>query len=867
LGKQQSGSGILSNLSRRDFIAGSAALVATVALDRKAFSQAVNSSGSAISDETFKRAQDRAAALVKQMTLEEVVGQVVNNAPALSRLGLSRYNYWTEALHGVAVDAPITSFPQPIALGCSWNPELVHRVYSAVSDEARAYHNKTGRGLTFFSPATVNMGLRDPRWGRVNENFSEDPYAVQVFGVQAIRGMQGDDSRYLKTIACAKHYICNDTDSDRVFADAAPDRRSFWEYYTRGFEAAVKDGQVFSVMSAYNSIWGIPCSANHMLLTELLRDRWNFKGYVVSDCDAIGNIYTTHHYVETGEEAAALAIKAGSDLNCGQTLSKFLMTSVQKQLVTEDAIRTALTRVLTGRFLLGEFDPPASVPWSGLSTSILEDRAHCDLAREAAQQSLVLLKNDGQILPLSKDKIRSIAVIGPMASSCHLGGYSGHSTNLVSPYAGIAAAMGVTLFSDDVPGGEFLGTSNPRSPVVGYSEDGRQMLTKVGNNGWAQYGPLDFTGKTSIEFELAAQSEGDIALHLDSLSNAPAVTAHFASTGGTDTWKATTAELSGITGRHIVFLRFLTSNRNDAVNMRSFRLLPASRQESTASKVILAPGCQIIGPRIESLLESAVRAASQADVALVFVGDNRLLSDEGRDRCDIALPDVQEELIKAVLAANPRTAIIINSACPVALSEECSKAPAILCSFFAGEQQGNAIADALFGDYNPGGKLCSTWYRDVGQLPNFHDYDLKHGRTYMYLRGEPLYPFGHGLSYSSFAYKNLHLDADHLAPGRVIHLIVEVTNAGHVAGDEVAQLYITAAGKVQRPALQLADFRRVSLRPGETQSVMFSLPHDHLALRYWNEEKKQFEYDAGDVELLIGASSADIRLRGRAMLT
>lgn len=866
MSEDYSGRGISSKLSRRDFIAGSAAVAATAVLDRKAFSQVV-SSGSGISEQTLTRARDRAAALVKQMTLEEAVSQTVNNVPALPRLGLSQYNYWTEGLHGVVVDGPITSFPQPIAMGCSWNPELVHKVYSVISDEARAYHNKTGRGLAFFSPATVNMGLRDPRWGRVNENFSEDPWAVQVFGVQAIRGMQGDDAKYLKTVACAKHYACNDTDTDRVYADAAPDRRSFWEYYTRGFEAAVRDGHVFSVMSAYNSLWGIPCSASPFLLTEVLRERWNFKGYVVSDCDAIGDIYTTHHYVETGEEAAAVAVKAGSDLNCGRTLSKFLMTAVQKQLVSEEAIRTALTRVLTGRVLLGEFDPPASVPWSNLPASILEDGAHRELAREAARQSLVLLKNDGQLLPLSKDKIRSVAVIGPMAGSCHLGGYSGRSTYLVSPYAGIAAAFGETLFANGVPAGEYLSTSNIRGPVAGYSEDGQQMLTNVKNNTWAQYGPLDFTGKTSIDFELAAQSDGDIAVHLDSLGNAPVVTAHVAATGGAESWKTINAELSGITGRHIVFLRFLSSDgRANFLNIRSFRLLPSAQEEPQTTKVIYAPGCSITGSKIDSLFEAAVKSASHADVALVFIGDNGLLSNEGRDRFDIALPEVQDELIKAVLAANPRTALVINSNCPVALSEESAKAPAILCSLFAGEQQGNAIADAVFGDYNPGGKLCSTWYRSVNQLPNFHDYDIKHGRTYMYFHGEPLYPFGYGLSYSSFAYKDLGLGAGRLAPGKTIHVTANVTNSGHVAGDEVVQLYIKAPGKVQRPNLQLADFRRVSLRPGETQTVTLSLPHDHVALRYWNEETKQFEYKAGNVELLIGSSSADIRLRGQVAL-
>ena len=842
-------------------------MVAAATLDREVFSQTVKENGSGISEEAFMRAQKRAAALVKQMTLEEVVSQTVNNAPAVPRLGLSQYNYWTEALHGVAVDGPITSFPQPIALGCSWNPELVHRVYSAISDEARAYHNKTGRGLAFFSPATVNMGLRDPRWGRVNENFSEDPWMVQVFGVQAVRGMQGDDSKYLKTIACAKHYACNDTDTDRNYADAAPDRRSFWEYYSRGFEAAVKDGHVFSVMSAYNSLWGIPCSASHFLLTEVLRDRWNFKGYVVSDCDAIGNIYNTHHYVNTAEEAAAVAIRAGSDLNCGRTFSTFLMTAVQKQLVSEDAIRSALTRVLTGRFLLGEFDPPASVPWSGISASILEDDARRELARESARQSLVLLKNDGRLLPLSKDKVRSVAVIGPLAGTCHLGGYSGRSMYPVSPYAGIAAALGVTLFADGmVPAGEYLNTSDPHGPVVGYLEDGQQALTNIRNNSWAEYGLLDFTGRTSIEFDVAARFDGEIAVHLDSLTNPPVAAAHVAATEGMNTWKTVKAELNGVAGRHIVFLRFAGSRNGSFLTMRSFRLSPVSQQGMAEQKVIYAPGCSIIGPKIDSLFEAAVKAASQADVALVFVGDNWLLSEESRDRCDIALPEVQDDLVKAVLAANPRTAVIINTICPVALSEASRKAPAILASFFAGEQQGNAIADAVFGDYNPGGKLCSTWYRDVSQLPNFHDYDIKHGRTYMYFRGEPLYPFGHGLSYSSFAYRNLRLDAGRLAPGGTIHLTVDLENTGSVAGDEVVQLYVAVSGKVQRPALQLADFRRVSLEPGETRAVTLSLPHDHIALRYWNEDKNQFDYEAGDVKLLVGSSSADIRLRGQLTL-
>ncbi len=286
--------------SRREFISASMASVLAATFNLPAMADTTVSGRKGIWDAEFERAAQRAASLIKRMSLEEVTQQVVHNAPALPKIGLARYNYWSESLHGVNVDGPITSFPQPIAMGCSWNPELVHQVYTAVSDEARAFHNKTGYGLTFFSPATVNMGLRDPRWGRCNENFSEDPLMVQRFGVQTTLAMQGDDPKYLKTVSCAKHYICNDTDTDRDYADAAPDRRSFWEYYTRGFEACVTEGRVFSVMASYNSLWGVPCVADPKLLTEILRKRWGLKGYVVSDCDAVADIYQTHHYVQTG---------------------------------------------------------------------------------------------------------------------------------------------------------------------------------------------------------------------------------------------------------------------------------------------------------------------------------------------------------------------------------------------------------------------------------------------------------------------------------------------------------------------------------------------------------------------------------------
>lgn len=855
-----------TQISRRSFLAASMASVAFTAVGRYAFADSNVGVAHGLSDASFDQAAQRAGKLVSRMTLEEVTQQLVHRSQAIPRLELARYNYWSEALHGVNVDGPITSFPQPIALGCSWNADLVHQVYTAVSDEARAYHNKTGYGLTFFSPATVNMGLRDPRWGRCEENFSEDPLLVQTLGVQTIRAMQGDHPKYLKTVACAKHYICNDTDTDRDYADAAPDLRSFWEYYTRGFESCVIEGQTFSVMASYNSLWGIPCVASPFLLSDILRKRWGFKGYVVSDCDAVADIYQTHHYVQTGPEAAALAIKAGSDLNCGNTYSQHLMQACQDKLVSEEEVRAALARVLTGRFLLGEFDAPADVPWSGLSPEIIEGQGHRDLAREAARQTLVLLKNEKQSLPLNKRALKKVAIIGPMAGSCHLGGYSGRSTYLVSPYMGVSAALGSVPYGDTVPGGEYVSTSNFRGPIVGFAEDGAQLLTAIKNNDWAQYPSLDFSGRTSIEFTFASSEDGDIDITFDKLGGTPVTSVQVPATGGMNVWKTVSAPLAGITGSHVLFLRFKSKGRDHFFNLQSFQLLPAKPVAPSETQVVFAPGCTILGPRNQALLDHAVKAAREAEVALVFVGDNRLLSDEGRDRDYLHLPDVQHELIQAVVAANPRTILVVNSCCPVALNWEKENVPAILCALSAGEEQGSAIADALFGNHNPGGKLCSTWFRGVDQLPNFHDYDIKHGRTYMYFDGDPLYPFGYGLSYTTFDYQSIHIKGDRLEPGKAITVVAEISNTGHVAGVEIAQFYVQVGGKRQRPMKQLAGFQRVSLQPGEKQTISFSLPHDHIALRYWDDAGKQFAYEAGPVQLMIGSSSADIRLRGHAYL-
>jgi beta-glucosidase len=330
-------------------------------------------------------------------------------------------------------------------------------------------------------------------------------------------------------------------------------------------------------------------------------------------------------------------------------------------------------------------------------------------------------------------------------------------------------------------------------------------------------------------------------------------------------WQTATCPIPATGGSHIVFFRFRSAGRKPFYNLVSFQLVPVGPATESATQVEFAPGCTITGPRNQALLDAAAKAATHADAVILFLGVNRLLSDEGRDRDSIDLPGVQHELAEVVLAANPRTIVVINSTCPVAFEAESKNAPAILCALFAGEQQGNAIADAIFGDYNPGGKLCSTWYRDVRQLPNFHDYDIKHGKTYMYFRGDPLYAFGYGLSYTTFVYENLRLSSDRIADGKPMRVSVDVSNTGHRAGDEVVQLYIQTNG-AERPVKQLAGFQRLSLQPGEKRTAAFSLSSDHIALQYWDEAKQSFASDPGVIKLLVGSSSTDIRQQGEATL-
>ena len=766
-------------LNRRTFITASTATAVLTRRENKPLSGQISKAQSlrkGISDQTYQRAWRRAAALVNKMTLAEMVDQVGSGirfivtpankqkgmaqqvqtvwlwTPGIKRLGIPEYpTYSGEALHGLCrLQRPVnnrevlaahgkplhhlnyptiaTSFPLPLAMVCSWNPALAHLVYTAVSDEARAYHKQYHTGLNFYSPLTLNLH-RDPRWGRCEEAPGEDPCLASSWAVQVVRGMQGDDPNYLKTTACAKHFICNNTDDDRWSVSASVNSRNFWEYYTRAYRACVLNGDVFTAMSAYNAINGLPCSADHFLLTDLLRKRWGFRGYVTGDANAIHCIFDPHHYVPTLHQAAAVAMQAGCDSDLGNVFQEHLMRAVDLELVSEADIHRAVTRLLTVRMLLGEFDPPTQVPYNRISFDVVNSPAHQKLALDAARQSIVLLKNTDHFLPLNTSALRKVAVIGPMAGF-HLGGYSGAPVVRISPLDGITAAL------------------NP----------------------------------------------------------------------------------AGVT-------------------------------------VLYELGCSIAGPKDNKLFNRALVAAKKADVVIMICGVDQSVDAEVHDRKTTNLPGVQHELIQACYKANPKTVLLLNTNNTVAINWEQENIPAIVAAIFAGQAQGTAIADVLFGNYNPGGKTCCTWYKSVDQLPPFHNYDIMKGRTYMYFEGEPLYPFGYGLSYTTFQIHDLHINAKELLEKQPIQVACTVKNTGTRAGAEVVQFYVTVPkSPVKRPLKELVGFQRVELQPGESRRVTFTLPYTAQALWYWHESQRKFVLQPGTLKLMIGHSSADIDLTGEIHL-
>ncbi len=846
-----------------------------------------------------KSFEQRAADLVSRMTLEEKVAQLGNNAPAIPRLDVPAYEWWNEALHGVARAGAATVFPQAIGLAASFDEKMMLEIATVISDEARAKHHEFERrglrgryqGLTFWSP-NINI-FRDPRWGRGQETYGEDPWLTARMGVAFVKGLQGDDPKYRKVDATAKHFaVHSGPEADRHHFDVHPSERDLYETYLPAFQALVQEAGVVSVMGAYNRVYGESASASPRLLQQILRTQWGFNGYVVSDCDSIEDIWKHHKIVATAPEAAALGVRNGTDLDCGKTYDQ-LLPAVKQNLIKEAEIDGALRRLMLTRFQLGMFDPPEKVRWAQIPYSVNQAPAHDQLARRAARSSIVLLKNDG-MLPLSRD-IKTLAVIGPTADEVMslLGNYYGTPAAPVTILQGIREAVGPktkVLYSrgaDLVEGREEaravpLIESTFMRPGAGSNEQGLKGEYFRGRDFAGAPAMTRVDSRIAFRWDRGAPTD-DLAARGE-LSNAQALKGDdFSVRWSGELLPPTSGQYELVVGANDGVRLYLDDKllvngwdvnervRSHSVNValeagRAYRIKLEYFEDLRDAEVRLGwrrPGAK-------APFEEALDAARAAD-AVVFVGG--LTGDvegeemkvsypgfAGGDRTDLRLPASQLKLLEALQATGKPVALVLTGGSALAVDWAQQRLPAILMAWYPGQRGGNAVADVLFGEANPSGRLPLTFYKANEQLPAFDDYSMQ-GRTYRYFTGQPLYPFGHGLSYTRFEYSQLKLDHASVAADGSLQASITVKNVGSRAGDEIVQLYVAPLNAKQpRANKDLRGVKRVALKPGESSSVSFTLEPSN-DLRYYDVDAKRYAVDGGKYEVQIGASSADIRAR------
>jgi beta-glucosidase len=833
--------------------------------------------------------KDKVDDLVSQMTLEEKISQMVHDAPAIERLDIPEYNWWNECLHGVGRAGVATVFPQAIGLAATWNTGLIHRVAVAISDEARAKHHEAVRrnirliytGLTCWSP-NINI-FRDPRWGRGQETYGEDPYLTASMGVTFVKGLQGDDPKYLKLVATPKHYaVHSGPEPDRHHFDAQVSEREMREFYLPAFEACVKEAKAGSVMGAYNRTNGEPCCASHTLLEKILRQEWGFggptgfEGYVVSDCWAIIDIYKHHQVVETPEEAAALAVKAGCDLNCGSTYPA-LLDAVEQGLIDEATIDQAVKRLFTARFRLGMFDPPEQVPYAQIPFEIIDSLEHRALALQTTRESIVLLKNENNVLPLRKD-LKSIAVIGPNANDLQvlLGNYNGTPAKGITVLEGIRQKISpdTTLYyaqgceiADRVPPlsiipATYLRPVDADAGVTGLTAAYYNNPAFTGEPAQTQVDPvIDFIWKGTTP--LTGQWADHFAIRWTGYLVPPVSGTYKLGVNGFSSYRLYLDDKLLVEHEHIHHPLLKTQDVElEAGRFYNIRLDYVNAGLDPQVKLFWAmPGADYAAQALE--------VAQKAEVVIMVLGLSPNLEGEempvhvagfaGGDRTDITLPRPQEELLKQIHALGKPVVLVLLNGSALAVNWAAENVPAIVEAWYPGQAGGDALADVLFGDYNPAGRLPVTFYKSMEDLPPFEDYNLE-GHTYRYFRGEPLFPFGYGLSYTTFDYSNLHLSAKSAAPGEAVSIRVDVTNTGSRAGDEVVQLYVQdVEASVARPIKELKGFQRLSLEPGEKKTIIFALPVNQLG--FYNQDLR-FVVELGIIKVMIGSSSSDIRLTG-----
>lgn len=788
------------------------------------------------------------------MTLEEKVSQMQDNAAAIPRLSIPAYNWWNEALHGVARAGLATVFPQAIGLAATWDTNLQHRIADIISTEARAkYNNAIGHGdhsryhgLTFWSP-NINI-FRDPRWGRGQETYGEDPYLTSEMALAFIKGMQGDDPHYFKTIATSKHFaVHSGPEETRHQANVHVSREDLQNTYLYAFRKTLTDDGAYSVMCAYNSVDGEPACANTMLLKNHLRDAWKFRGYVVSDCGAVGDIYKGHHFADSMAEASAKAVKAGTDLDCG-TEYKTLVEAVHKGYIQESEIDQAVERLFTARFRLGMFDPADQVPFSNIGMDQVASAEHIAVALKASEESIVLLKNENGTLPLEKVPGK-IAVIGPAADDPDtlLGNYNGTPSHIVTPLEGIQKKFGGTAHIAWAQGSVYAqssmalipesalsppGTSGSQHGILAEYFDndtlqGQPALSRVEPRGyflWAMHDPAvmrvlpnpTFSVRWTTSLRAPVTGDYELGIARPECDSCP----------GSNSVKLFLDNRQVIDENHRSYAGHQTFRTKAHLEAgKTYAIKVEYTQQEGGSGVEL-----VWSPPADHMLDQAVTLAKQSDLTILCVGLNSRLEGEESpidipgfshgDRTDIRLPEQQRMLVQQVLGSGKPVIVVLINGSALAVPTIKDRAKAILEAWYGGQEAGTAIANTLSGDNNPAGRLPVTFYQSVDQLPPFTDYSMK-GRTYRYFKGTPLFPFGYGLSYSKFSYsETVQKDAEN---GKQ-QISATVTNTSQRAGDEVAQLYLAD----QSGDLQLIGFERIHLQPSEKQTVSFEVDKAEL---------------------------------------
>jgi len=830
---------------------------------------------------------DRVDDLIARMTLEEKVSQMMNAAPAIERLDIPEYNWWNECLHGVARSGKATVFPQAIGLAATWDTDFMHRVATAISNEARAKHHEYVRrgkhgiyqGLTFWSP-NINL-FRDPRWGRGMETYGEDPYLTGQMAVAFIKGLQGDDPKYLKVVATAKHYaVHSGPEPARHTFDAQVDERDFRDSYLPHFEASIREGHAYSVMCAYNRFRGEACCGSSLLLTDILRNEWGFDGYVVSDCGAIEDISARHKVVETLPQAAALAVKSGCDLCCGEEYQG-LLEAVKDGDIGEAEIDAAVRRLFVARFKLGMFDPLEMVPYAQIPYNVVDSEANRQLALEAARKSIVLLKNERNLLPLKKD-LNSIAVIGPNADDVEvlLGNYNGFPSNPVTPLRGIRQMVSPTTkvtyslgceWAENLPYFEVIPSSALFTSSAGQRQNG--LAAEYYSNNELKGDPIFTRVDEQIDFNWWDDSP---ASRLDRDNFAvrwtgelvPPRTGVYSLGGyGLSSFRIYLDDslLVQFSGLHHPNKTYKNVTLQAA---QSYKLKVEYFEKRGHALMLLL--WSVPKPNLEA---EALQAAKQAEAVVLVMGLSPRLEGEemrvpvqgfsGGDRLTLDLPALQEGLIRKITGLGKPVVLVLLNGSAVAVNWASEHVPAIVEAWYPGQAAGTAIADVLFGDYNPGGRLPVTFYQSVDQLPPFEDYRMQ-GHTYRFFDGEPLYPFGYGLSYTQFAYRDLQLP-ETVRPDQNIVVTAKAENVGKVAGEEVVQLYVKdMEASVPVPIRALRGVQRIHLQPGEVRTVEFTLTPKQFSLLDKNFRRV---VEPGIFEIAIGGKQPSFSGRADAATT